>query len=98
MERTHSRVSAAEEVDRGSGACNATTSQRLIHPHGLQLAASAEHHPRDPREDLACINTLIDHGDVDAAIASLRDLIDNTKDKNTKEQLAQQLANLRRTP
>ena len=50
------------------------------------------------REDLACINTLIDHGELDAAVASLRDLIDGTKDKNTKEQLAQQLANLRRAP
>jgi tetratricopeptide (TPR) repeat protein len=50
------------------------------------------------REDLACINGLIHAGEVEAATAALRDLIDRTKDRNTKEQLAQQLAGIERTP
>ena len=50
------------------------------------------------REEIACINTLIDIGEQDAATAALRNLIESTKDENTKQQLAQQLARLAQTP
>jgi tetratricopeptide (TPR) repeat protein len=46
------------------------------------------------REDIRCINALIAAGDLDAAIAALRDLIATTKDGGTREQLAQQLARI----
>jgi len=46
------------------------------------------------REELACINTLIDSGEQDRATEALRNLIDSTKDENTKQQLAQHLARL----
>lgn len=46
------------------------------------------------REELACINTLIETGEQARATDALRNLIESTKDENTKQQLAQHLARL----
>jgi tetratricopeptide (TPR) repeat protein len=50
------------------------------------------------REELACINTLIDTGEHEGAVDALRNLVASTKDPNTKQQLAQQLAMLEQAP
>jgi len=50
------------------------------------------------REELACINTLINIGEERGAVAALRNLVASTKDANTKQQLARQLAMLEQAP
>jgi len=50
------------------------------------------------REELSCINTLLNSGEHDGAVDALRNLVASTKDAGTKQQLAQQLAMLEQAP